>query len=772
MTGPAVRLWSAAFLRRRRRAAVGLALALGLAAAFPLTAAGGARRAATGWDRFRAATLAPHAVFSLPDGRGADGLERVAGLPSVEVSGAFSYTPVAPAGVVPGAEGGSFVGLTDAFGTSVYRPRILDGRRPRHGRADEVTMNRAMAALAGLRVGQRVRLTSGFDAARRSDLGPVTVVGVHAGTFDLGANAGNPSLLLPASFLRAHRAAMQLGPPAGVVRLHGGDAAFARFARQVDRLVGPGAFVVPGREEGRAVAEALHVQAVALWLLAAVAGLAALVAGTQAIGRLLGDAGTDDATLAALGLTAPGRRALWWGPALVVGAGAAAVAVAVAVAASPLLPTGLARRVEPGTGVLADPLPLALGGVAVLVAAAGAGAAHGRRGTRSARLRETRLAPAPQAGPMVVRLGAGWALAPARGAAGAAARSALVAVVAGIGGVAAVATFAASLDHMFSTERLFGWDFDAALVSADGTGEGFDATAAALAGDPAVTALTRGDVVALPLGGEVLEAFAVEQVRGLAHPTVMAGRLPVAPDEVALGRESLGRLGLAVGDAVAVDGGRGRPELRVVGVAVFPELGNNADLANGAVVTRAGASSLGLERAGAFALVRVAPGRRVADVLGRHAGGTLEVVLPFEPPALRNMREVGSVPVVLAGFLGLLAAAAVGHALVVSVRARRREVAVLRALGLVRSQVRAVVASQAGVTVAVGLVLGLPLGVAAGRWSWGLVADGLGVLDRPVVSLAACLATVGTALAVAALLAAVPTRAAARLRPAGVLRAE
>lgn len=771
MTG-AVRLWSAAFLRRRARAVVGLVLAVGLGAGFALTAAGGARRTSTGWERFRAATLAPNALFSLPEDAPAGSLERVANLPSVAVMAPFAYTPVAPAGVRPGVEGGSFVGLTDAFGTSVYRPRILDGRRPRPGRADEVTMNRAMAALTGLRVGQQVTLMSGFDAADLADLGPVTVVGVHTGSFDLGANSGNPSLLLPAGFLRAHRADMEVGPPTGVVRLLGGDAAAGSFAEQVAGAVGAGAFVFPGQEEAAAVADALRVQAVALWLLAVVAGMATLVAGIQALGRVLGDAATDQGPLASLGLSPSARSALWWVPALVVGGGVAVVAVAGAVVASPLLPTGLARRVEPAPGVYADPLTLAVGGALSVLGLATAGLAYGRRRTRVGPRPAGRRARAPQAGPVAVGVGVGWALAPARGQAGAAARSALVAVAASAAGVVAVATFAASLGHLFATERLYGWDFDGALATLDDTGAGLDEAVEGLTDDPAVTAVARGEVVSLPVGGETVEAFAVDQLRGRAHPTLLAGRVPASDDEVVLGADNLERLGLAVGEEVPVDGAPPGRTLRVVGVAVFPELGNNADLANGALLTRAAADALGLERAGSLALVRTTPAARAGEILSRYEGENVEAVVAFEPPRLRNMREVGSIPLVLAGFLALLAAAAVGHSLAVSVRARRREIAVLRALGLVRRQVWAAVAVQAGVTAAVGLAVGVPVGAAVGRQAWSLVADGLGVLDRPVVAWAAYLATVAAALAVANVVAALPARAAARLRPAEILRAE
>jgi putative ABC transport system permease protein len=768
----AVRLLSAAFLRRRARAVVGLVLAIGLGAGVSLTAAEGARRAATGWERFRAATLAPDATFGLPPNAPPGTLERVAELPSVDAVAPFFYTPVAPQGIVAGIDGGSFVGLTDAYGTSMYRPRILAGRRPRPGRSDEVTMNRPMADRAGLRVGQRVTLFSGFDPANLTNLGPVTVVGVHLGSFDVASNSGGASLLLPAAFFRAHRADLEVAQAGGAVRLRGGEAATPGFARQLAALAGSGTFVITAQEEGTAVSDALHVQALALWLLAAVAGLATLVAGIQALGRVLGAAAADDGVLAALGLTAPGRRALWWVPALVVGAGAAAVAGAGAVAASPLLPLGLARRVEPNPGVFVDPLTLAAGAAVVLVGLATAGLIQGWRHTRVGQRPARPRPPAPQAGPVTLGIGAGWALAPARGPAGAAARSAVAAAAAGIAGVVAVATFTASLHHLFATERLYGWDFDGALVMPGGTSDRLDQAVAALADDPAVTGLARGGLVSLAVGGQTVEAFAIDPVRGRAQPTLLAGRAPVGDDEVVLGTGTLERLGRTVGDAVPVDGAAPPRTLRVVGVAAFPELGIDGDLANGGLLTRAAADALGLKRSSGLALVRVTPGVAVGKVLSRQARGNLEAVLPFEPARLRNLREVGAIPAVLAGFLTLLAAAAVGHALAVSVRAHRREIGVLRVLGLVRGQVRRIVAAQAAVTVAVGLMVGVPLGLVAGRWSWTLIAGGLGVLVRPVMPWVAALATVAAAFVAANAVAALPARAAARLRPAEILRTE
>jgi ABC-type lipoprotein release transport system permease subunit len=115
---------------------------------------------------------------------------------------------------------------------------------------------------------------------------------------------------------------------------------------------------------------------------------------------------------------------------------------------------------------------------------------------------------------------------------------------------------------------------------------------------------------------------------------------------------------------------------------------------------------------------------------------------------------------------------AVGHTLVTTVRRRRRDLAVLKALGFQPHQVSSTVAWQATLLAVVGLAVGLPLGVAIGRWTWSLVANGLGVVNRPVVPLAGLAIIVAAGVLAANLLAALPAWAAARTRPALALRTE
>jgi predicted lysophospholipase L1 biosynthesis ABC-type transport system permease subunit len=110
--------------------------------------------------------------------------------------------------------------------------------------------------------------------------------------------------------------------------------------------------------------------------------------------------------------------------------------------------------------------------------------------------------------------------------------------------------------------------------------------------------------------------------------------------------------------------------------------------------------------------------------------------------------------------------------LISSTRRRRRDLAILKTLGFTRRQVRHAIAWQATTVVAIALLIGLPAGVAGGRWAWRVFAAQLGVLPEPAVPLAAIVIAIPGALVLANLIAAVPGQAAARTQPGAVLRAE
>jgi hypothetical protein len=76
------------------------------------------------------------------------------------------------------------------------------------------------------------------------------------------------------------------------------------------------------------------------------------------------------------------------------------------------------------------------------------------------------------------------------------------------------------------------------------------------------------------------------------------------------------------------------------------------------------------------------------------------------------------------------------------------------------------------VVAVVGLVIGVPVGIAAGRWLWLAFAHELSAVPDPVIPAASIALAAVAALVLANLVAALPGRAAARTPAAVVLRAE
>lgn len=753
-------------LRRRGWAWLAVAVIGGLAGTFVLTAAAGARRTASAFTRFQHATRSPDFAFS-PQGRADPGaLARLRATRGVVAVVGFSYFPVVPerAGVRAFENANAFGPLGLQFGTEVYRYLVLEGRRADERRADEVTVNPELAKLAHLHVGQRVRLTSPVDVGHPL----VTVVGIHRGEFDVGPNAANASMLLTSAFTatvvdRFYAASDQFRP-AYLVRVdHREPRAMARVRAATLELF-PGTVVQPSPS---AVTDGIRVQATALAILAAIAGLATVVALAQAAGRLALAGADDRVLLAALGVTTGGNVIAATIPALLAGVAAAVLAVVGAALASGIHPTGLARQVEPAPGLRLDALVLVLGAVAVVVTTLAGPLRHTLR--RRASAGSTGQPPpgwSHLSGPHSIGVRAAVAgLVPRVRVQ---ARTAIVAVVAAVVGLTAVQVFGASQRHLFAAPRLQGFAWDLSLRPPP---ERMDALRDTALKSRAVDGLAEVAFSQLKAGGRTLEAFVVTSLRGDVHPTVLAGRAPVGGDEIALPPASTGVTG-RLGQMVSVTGSGATVAMRVVGRAVYPGMGPIGDFNNAASITPAGASRLGLEpQPGDTTLfVHLAPGQNGASLV-RAGGDDTEVVRPFLVPTLTNLHRAGRTPDVLALFLAVLGAAGLIHALLIAMRMGRRELGVLRAVGCTRRQIRAVLTWQALATVAVGSAIGVPLGVAAGRWSWIAVARHLGVVDRTVVPVnLAGVVAIGFALAWA--VAAAVGHRAARLPATVTLRTE
>ena len=531
---------------------------------------------------------------------------------------------------------------------------------------------------------------------------------------------------------------------------------------------------------------AIDVLVVALWTFAGVAALAGAVAITIVMTREISLSATDQTTQRALGLTRLQNIAVGGFQALPIALGGALIALVSAVFASRLFPIGVARRAEPDLGVHLDWTVFALGAAAVVVGVLVLAFVAAFRTTRRRSLGEfvkrsqaaRAMDAASRAGVTpVATTGVRMALEPGRGSATVPVRSAIFGAVFGVIGVVAVCLFASSLDHVAATSASYGWTWNFA-ASLDNPS--LVAPRTPLARVPGVAAVAEVVTANLQLDGRPVIVWGFTSLRGTLGPEVVGGREPRGPNEIALGASSLDELGKSIGDTVHGDGPDGHHTYRIVGRVVFPTLnGNGAQpLANGAALTGVGFDRLvspkNMNVGSAYAAIRVSPGADPAAVEHRVAK-IADVERPFGPTIpveVDRLRQVDWLPVTLAGLLSLLALLAVGHALVTSVRRRRRDLAILKTLGFDNRQIRATIAWQATTLATFGLIIGIPAGILVGGFVWSQVANGLGIATTPNIPSLALLLAIPTALVAANLIAFSPARAAARTRPAAALRSE
>jgi hypothetical protein len=478
------------------------------------------------------------------------------------------------------------------------------------------------------------------------------------------------------------------------------------------------------------------------------------------------------------------------GPFLTAIAGTA-LGVAAAVVVSQWMPIGAAGLFEPSPGTDADWLVLGVGGAVIPLlvlagsAAVAAAALAAGRVARPARRSSVALGLARAGAPVPLVVGARFALETGRGRSAVPVRPALAGAIVGVLGVLAAFTFTAGVTDAADHPERFGQTTQLIM------GVGFNGKSpprvpqalAAVATDRDVTGLNDARIAVAYSGSISLTTYSIAPVAGKQIPVVLtAGRMPATASQIVLAPTSAQDLHAKVGSVIPVSGGPGTRPYTVTGIGFVPE-GPHNGYAAGAWVTTAGYQQIfrGAHYAYKFRFAEVAvrPGADVAAVsrriskLASHAARQQTAFQIAPPPAeVRQIRDVSVLPVALSGFLALLAAGAVGHALATAVRRRRHELGVLRALGLTRPQSWLVVITQASLLALIGLALGVPLGLALGRRLWHQVAETTPLAYHPPVAVWALLLIVPAGLLVANLLAVWPGHRAAGLRSGQVLRTE
>jgi hypothetical protein len=737
-------------------------------------------------------------------------MDKIAALPDVAYTETGALMLVIPVAVdgrpISSRSAGSNV-ITQATVTRPPQARaiILAGQDADQSRADEVMLNESAAQelhahvgsvlqLRGYRPDQLQQVMSGTEIPPRVAPGNVRVTGIIRLPTDLTDNldapagvtyTGSGDIIATAAFF--HEYASAIGNFEGIsFQLKDGAAGLPAFEAQVKRLAGSDAQLELGDDDAASAAfaqQSTSFEALALLVFAVIVGLALCVVVGQSLVRQVRLVTADFPALRALGATPRQLTGAALAPAVLVAVAGMTLAVPVAYVLSAFMPIGLARRAEISPGLSFDAaavlggaalLGLLLAGRAALAApraaragARGWAAVHPGVGT-AGRLAGWRLSPAAMSG---IRM----AFEPGRGRAAVPARAAIAGSVAALAAVLAALVFASSLSHVIGDPAVAGWDWDVTV----GNPHSGDVSAQAvplLRSDNFVsgfTATAMGDVVLD--GSDDVTLVGLRTVRGQVVPPVLAGRLPRTGAEIALGGRELRTLGKAVGDTVLAHGSHGMVALRITGeVVLSPEITNEqTQLGTGAVMTLGGAAAVSgttpmLVNVFLVSLRQPASPAALARLKQQFPG----TVLPATPPPeVRDLSGSTALPLALALVLMLLACGTIAHTLLTSVRQRRRELAILKTLGFVTRQVRATVAWQATAIAGVGLVVGVPLGLIAGRWTWLLFADHAAIVPVPVISPLTLLAF-PVVLALANLIAAIPARTAARTQPAIVLRAE
>ncbi len=723
-----------------------------------------------------------------------EALPEVAQWARVDVAASSAILPSGR--VAPAPE---LMAVTDVRGRAGFRLnrfKVISGRLADPRAPGEAVIDFPAADREDLRVGSVIKFVIGGPDARPVRLAAVHIVGIVAspGQFPaVGASAAYGSVYVMPAFVRGNGIRPSPGDAALLIRLRRGAAGRGAFLRQL-RAAGLGGVDIPEVRQAQTagIQRSIRLESQALWALSVLIGLAALAIVGQSLARQTYLDSADLPALRALGFSRAQLFSLGIIRAAIIGMASACVVVPVAVLLSPLTPVGLARIAEPDPGFAVDAGPLLLGAVLAafltLLASAipawaavrtatvrreGPGPGRGRSPAFTHALSRACRSPAAAAG---VRM----ALQPGRGRTAVPVRSAIFGATLGAAALTASLVFAARLGHLLSTPRLSGFTWDA-FVSADG---GLPRAAAALRADRRIAGYTRGGFIGVR-AGRVQAMALITGGSGPARPVITAGVPPAAGDEVALGASTLRAARTAIGRTVDIvlDQAEGHPKpvrMRVVGTVIVPPTPFQVTrLGEGAAVALPGYLRIDPSgRPGQLPfLVRFAPGVSRDAGLAAVTKDIKGLPDPFVAAAWRpanvvSLASIAGLPVALSGLLALIAAGTLAHMLASSTRSRRQDLAILKTLGFARRQIRRAVAWQATTIAVIALGIGLPAGIAGGRWAWRVFAAQLGVLPEPAVPLATILIVIPAALALANLIAAPPAQAAARTKPATILRAE
>jgi hypothetical protein len=711
------------------------------------------------------------------------------------------------------------------------RVAIVKGRMSNPADADEFLATASAARLLGLRIGQSM-VFGDYSAAQTESPGfgtpsvaPVArvdarLVGIFVPNDQVvedDVDAFQAEILFTPAFTKvAESTSLQFG-----IQLVHGDRDLPAVEQELAALVPPGSvyeFHQMSLIEAR-VERVVKPESIALGVFGGIAAVAALLVAGLNISRLLQAGESDLQVLRALGASptvAISEGLVGILGAVVVGA---LLAAGIAIGLSPLAPIGPVRPVYPSPGIVVDWTVIGVGTLVLLAALGTVTAVFSYRMAPHRVARRFRLVGARTSSVARAAAGAGlsapcvvgvrFALEPGAGRTSVPVRSALVGSVLAVVTVVATLTFGSGLRTLVSRPELYGWNWSYLLYP--GNQQIPQMALTQLDRDPDVAAATGASPAQVLLDGQEVPIL-LEDTAADPSPPLLSGHAVTASDQIVLGGATLKQLHKHLGGTVVLTFGSPQnsplyippTRLLIVGTATFPAIGYPSSVADHTSMGTGALLSIGVEppalqkaqtnpdplQSGpSMVLVRIRPGvgaaagladmKRIVNATNKalaadpNAGGDSIAVLGVQRPAeIVNYRSMGSPPVILASGLAVGAIFALGLTLAATVRRRRRDLALLKALGFTRRQLRACVAWQATVAAAVGAAIGVPGGIALGRQLWILFAHNIYAVPEPTVpALAVILVCLGAFL-LANLAAALPGRIAAYTPPSLVLRAE
>jgi hypothetical protein len=474
----------------------------------------------------------------------------------------------------------------------------------------------------------------------------------------------------------------------------------------------------------------------------------------------------------------------------VVAALALVTALVAMVLASPLAPIGPLHDVDPGQGFGIDATVAVVGAVVVvatillLAVAFSSARTPALRPTlrRSPWLSELPSSPATVAGlTLALRTddgrGRGW--------------RAVTATTAAAAGLSLCAAFVTSAILLINTPTSYGLDGD--LIALNPYGDQAPPALRDAFGGRNVVAATGFTAGSFLVDGRAVPGVAATKVKGELTPTILRGRPARAADEMVVGADTLEAIGAEIGDVVPVQllatangalESTGDPlRLRIVGIATFPAVGQIGTdmprLGVGALVTRDAFLRMrgDPENQPEFTTVRLVAGADPAAVIAANPDGFPDAsqtattwFTDTKPAELRQLDAARRylVGALVVGFAILVAVFV--HALWTRVHANRHDLAVLRVIGCTRRQLDAIAAWQAAPFAVGGVALGIPLGIALGRFSFRQFAQSLAVVDDASISAGLVAASILAVLVAAGIADVIAIAGARKSHAAAVLR--